>query len=122
MKEQIAKELADSGLFGWVKSSTSTLEIRFGGLPWPTADESEEILAAMRLQVVWDCYGFVGGDRGQGFGYYLKTTSSPSKKVSWLVSYKYKGHRTLANNAALAWLAKNRREDLEQTLKSMGKL
>lgn len=133
-EQQTAQRLADSGLFDWtgnvyalcgphdmpgpqkrrhlwpnnpnyVALFNRQKAKMFG--PWPTADESESILAEMRLQVFWlsiqKAYAFAPlvcrSERTEPFNAEFDRVLFDGIAV---------GQRTLANNAALAWLAENK--------------
>jgi hypothetical protein len=114
MKQEIAKALEDSGLFGGFRPNKGHCP---GGSmfaatppPWPNADQSEKILSDLGLQVVWF----------EGF-WHLTTLKRASALIVMLDGGYYigdipKGHRTHANNAALAYCCENKFDELKSVM------
>jgi hypothetical protein len=125
MKEQIAKDLQDSGLFDWADclyvtydqknppreevyfvDSDMTNEAYEACLGrWPDADTTEAILGEVELQVVYIGNDFfIVDDRD------YQTEIEETNFFGWPYGYVLqnikRGQRTLANNAALARLSK----------------
>lgn len=138
LQQEIAKKFAESGLFNWSKE-VLILDSVIGELvvhgsaccpsdnfvgPYLTADESEEILAHIGLQVVW-C-----GEQFKNLppvffipdGYCVCLLGDNQGLFHLGLGVDQKGQRTLANNAAINWLLDNRRAELETALKELGKL
>lgn len=87
-------------------------------LPYPTADQSEEILGIMELEVVFNSptYILASDEYIEGFD----GIEGGFEGLPWAEVFKgiKRGERTLANNAALAWCCPNMKEELEQAINS----
>jgi hypothetical protein len=136
MKEQIAKDLQESGLFGWLQECENCfgrgkiIQVMgnnhpvcqecsgsgFGDLP--DADTSEAILAEMGLQVAWltnsvhsDQWAVCQiGIHYEDHSLWADEDCDGENYCNFIQGFDprdiEKGQRTLANNAALAWLSK----------------
>lgn len=113
---EIANTLEESGLFDWWIEK----KLKSGWVPggiWPTADESEEILRKMGLQVIYD----KSFDEGSGVWTLLNIYDPYGDGSETGIDFERREiaafdpvqGSSLANNAALAWLCKNRFDDLK---------